>query len=300
MFDWIKEAVWTPLSQAYSNWQADHGTLLAASISYYAALSFFPLLLVTISGLGYFLRFSGAGQDAKARLLDFIAEQSAQAVADLVRDTLVDVQLNAGIGGPIGLVTLLFTSMAIFTQFTWSFDRIWKLRDESKTWWDTIREVLWYRLKAFLMLLGAGLMIIITFLASMALSTVSKLSERHELTVPDWFWTAAQWMLALSLNTLLFTVIYKVVPRVHIRWLDALRGGALAAVVWEIGRQVLVAFLVGKQYGAYGVVGSFIAILLWIYYVSALLFFGAEVVHVLGGRERKPPAGRTLPMNVNQ
>jgi membrane protein len=75
-----------------------------------------------------------------------------------------------------------------------------------------------------------------------------------------------------------------------VRWLDALRGGLLAAVIWELGREVLGVFLIGMRYtSAYGAIGSFIAILLWCYYGCSILFFGAEYVQAIENRRHKEP-----------
>jgi len=283
MRDWVISELWQPLRAAVAEFQQDRGSVLAAAVAYYAALSFFPLLLVVISGVGYFLRFTQSGQDAQHELLNFIASSGNPEIARGVGQLLAEVQGKAAVNGPIGLATLLIGAIAIFTQFEWSFDQIWNVPNESKGWLASIKGAVWDRLKAFLMLLGVGLLVIVSFLAGMTLSTVSRLAS-DTLPVPAAVWTGAQLLLAITLNTLLFTAIYKVLPKLRIEWADALRGGLLAAVIWEIGRQLLAAFLVGNKFGAYGLVGSFLAILLWIYYVAALLFFGAEFVQVLHKR----------------
>lgn len=78
-------------------------------------------------------------------------------------------------------------------------------------------------------------------------------------------------------------IIYKVLPRVPVWWRDAARGGMLAAVVWEIGRWLLAWYVIAAKYSsAYGVLGSFIAMMVWVYYASTVLFLGAEFVKVLG------------------
>jgi membrane protein len=78
-----------------------------------------------------------------------------------------------------------------------------------------------------------------------------------------------------------------VLPRAPIRWREALAGGALVSIIWKIGLLLLTPFLIGEKYSAYGVVGSFIAIMIWMYYASAVVFLGAEFVKVLS-RRRQP------------
>jgi hypothetical protein len=87
---------------------------------------------------------------------------------------------------------------------------------------------------------------------------------------------------AVIANGTLFSFVYRWLPKKEVRWADAIRGGLLAACIWELGREVLGAFLIGMRYtSAYGAIGSFIAILLWCYYGISILFFGAEYVQVL-------------------
>ena len=86
----------------------------------------------------------------------------------------------------------------------------------------------------------------------------------------------------VALNFCAFTLVYRFVPRVGIRWGEALRGATLAAILWEIGRQLLGIYLVRLGYPtAYGVIGSFIAIMLWAYYAMIVVFFGAEYTRVV-------------------
>jgi membrane protein len=73
-------------------------------------------------------------------------------------------------------------------------------------------------------------------------------------------------------------------PKARVGWSAAVQGGLLAGVLWEISRQVLTYLLSGRQYTAYGVVGSLIAVMLWIYIASSILFLGAEYVRVADGR----------------
>ena len=103
----------TDIYQAYQNWQENDGSHLAASVSFYTAVSFFPLLLVLISAMGFAIRFSGWGQDARDHLLDVIAEQTAPALTRQLGAVLSNVEESAVIGGPVGIAMLLVASMAV-------------------------------------------------------------------------------------------------------------------------------------------------------------------------------------------
>jgi membrane protein len=149
------------------------------------------------------------------------------------------------------------------------------------------------------MLVGLGGLLIALFIATMAVSQVRSVTTRTLPSVGHFF-NVFDLLGAVSANTMLFTLIYRVLPKRRVHWQDAVRGGLLAAIVWEVGRDLLGAFFIGMRYTtAYGAIGSFIALLLWCYYGISILFFGAEYVQVLelrrrGGGSEKLMAGARL------
>lgn len=271
----------TRIYTAFNEFQNDDGFLMAAAVSYYVALAFFPLLLILFSGLGFVMRYTGWGRDAQQRVLDFIAEQTSPDMAQQVGEALREVETQALISGPIGIGALLLTAMAIFVNFEYAFDRIWnREQPESQGILGVIKSVLFDRFKAFLMLLALGALILITFVAGLVLSAM--LSMAGEVAggyAPIWQWSEV--LLTVVLNTFLFTAIFRWLPKVPVSWAHAAQGGVLTAVTWEIGRQILSAFVITDQYTAYGVIGALIAIMLWSYYAMTVLFVGAEYVQVV-------------------
>lgn len=95
---------------------------------------------------------------------------------------------------------------------------------------------------------------------------------------------------------MVLSLVYRLIPRAAVRWRDAASGGLAVALIWQVGSQLLSRFIVGGNYSAYGVVGSFIAMMLWVYCASILLFLGAQFVQVLGHPEetpsQPPPVGK--------
>ncbi|MBI3838545.1 MAG: YihY/virulence factor BrkB family protein [Planctomycetia bacterium] len=293
----MAKKLWHVLHQTGARWARNDGNLLAAGMAYYAAFSFFPLLLVLISALGFALQFSASAQGAQEQLLDLLKQNTAPALADEVRsilaDVLTEVQTRALGSGFVGLVTLLLGAIGIFSQLESAFDRIWQ-GTTPHGWgvWSAIRNALWNRLKAFLTLVGLGLLVIVAFAADLILTAIKTWAQR--LPVDTWAWQDAQSVLSISLNAIMLTLLYRLIPRAAVRWRDAFCGGIVVALVWQLGSQAVSWFVVGGNYSAYGVVGSFIAMMLWVYCASILLFFGAQMVQVLGYPE-EPPAGKTGP-----
>ncbi len=276
------------LATAYGRFSHDECSLAAAGIAYYVALSFFPLLLVLVAGLGLVLEGTAAGQDARNELLGAISQQASPDLANQVGKTLQVAGERAPAGGPIGFVILVFSAIAIFAQVDAAFDRIWNVKPAPDEGWVTwLGRRLFKRVKSLLMLVGLGAFVLLVMVASMVWSAVQARIEPTLDINPNVRW-ALSLSINLALNLFAFTVFYFTMPKTRVRWQEALRGGIVAALLWEVGRQALSAYLLRLNYpSAYGIIGSFIAIMLWAYYAMVILLYGAEYVRVLG-EERKP------------
>jgi membrane protein len=175
----------------------------------------------------------------------------------------------------------LFGAIGIFANMEVAFARIWKARDlpsEHRGWLHTAWQVLFVRLKAFVVVLILGLFIVATFFAGLVLSAV----RRYVGDFPwdDTLWSWVQIAVGYGLDVIFFTLTYRLFSWRKTSWWECLQGGLLAGIFWEGGRYVLTLFLLRGGYDAYGVIGSFIAIMLWFYYAWTILFFGAEFVQV--------------------
>ena len=280
MIDWATTRFWPRLKQAVKHFKQDDGNLLAAAMAYYATLSFFPMLLILIAALGLLLRFSGGTQDAQQELLALLAEQTSPELSRHVASTLAQIRASAAISGPLGLIVLLAAAIGFFRQFETAMDRIWKVdRRRGHGIIAAVRHTLFRRLRAFLMLLGVGFLVFAGFIGGMAASAVGRYAA--DLPGGGLAWSLIYVLGGVALNWALFTIIYKILPKVRVRWSEASRGGLVAAVLWEAARQVLVFVLLGGKYSAYRVVGSLIGLMLWIYIASSVLFLGAEYVRMI-------------------
>jgi len=280
MVRWLLDRLWYPLQKSAYKWMDDDGGLMAAAVAYYMILSFFPLLMILISAFGFVLRFSAGAQNAQQELLELLAENTSPQLADTVRTLLDQVSTNASIGGPVGLGILLVTASGVFVQFDYAFDRIWNVPQGKKSGiMATIKGLLFGRLRAFLMLLGIGVLMIVAFVAGIALSAVG--TYANQLPGGGMLWSVAPTLTSAAIYWALFTIIYKFLPKVTVRWAEAMQGALLTAVLWEISRELLASFLFGERYSAYGVVGSVIALMLWVYIAVSIIFLGAEYVQVI-------------------
>ncbi len=292
MFDWLKQQVLC-LRGTLTRWQNDEGPLMGAAVAYYLGLSLFPLLLILIAAVGVFLRYTQTGQGAEDYILSAVGEQLSPSLQSHVETALNQVKDKSAVGGSLGLIGVVIAALAGFVQFERAFDHIWSVPQQEKTGvWQTVKRFLLERGIAFLLLLGCGALIAVVSITGLALSGVRESTESI-LSIPDAFWSILQTAISVSVNVGIFTLIYRFLPRAPVQWTDALRGGVLAASLWEIGRQVLSSFLIGSKYSsAYGVAGSILAILLWCFYAVTILFLGAEFIQEYLSRYRSRTSGR--------
>jgi membrane protein len=278
---WIKRQG-ALLVAAYNRWSEDDGSAMAAAVAYYVALSFFPLLLTLIAGMGLFFKFAQSGQDAQRAILLLVREHFSSSAESAVSQALDQVRDTSIFHGPIALGVMLFSSIASFVQLQQAFDRVGRVSAKrSKGIKSAVRMVLVERLVAFLMLCGLGVLVAAIFIGELVLSA----TEHYTTGIIPSFGALRrpiQILFGYCVNVALFTLIYRWIPKRPACLGPSFRGGLVAAAIWEIGRQILAEVLIGTKYtNAYGVVGSFIGLMLWCYYAVAVLLLGAEYIQVI-------------------
>jgi membrane protein len=302
---WLKNKFWPQLSETLKEWQNDDTGQYAAALSFYTAFSFFPLILVLLSGLGWFLSTTELAKQENIEnyILEPVRKQAGEEAAkqlDAILGTIKEqLKTKASVGWSTGFFMLLLGAVGIFAQMESAFARIWKeyLPQPKPGIWALIQRLLLGRLKAFVVVLGLGVFLVLTFVSSLVLSGVATgidnldkvewlrefwawLTEwvpwLNDLQLGSWTLRAMQFGIGVALNLLLFLFLYRMFSPRRIGWMSCIRGSIVASLLWELGRIGLTWYLLRGGYTAYGVIGSFIAIMLWFFYAWNVMFFGAE------------------------
>ena len=171
------------------------------------------------------------------------------------------------------------------------FDHIWNVEPPAdKGIFAAVRHTLIERGVAFLMLLASGLVVIAVFISNMVIGTLEDFL-RHQVGIPSLPGPQIRFATSLTINTLVFTLLFRLLTPVRVTWRDSLRAGLFTAAGWELGRVLLGALVIGTKYtDAYGLIGSFLAVLLWCYYAIAFVFLGAEYLkETMLARPEAPP-----------
>jgi membrane protein len=267
------------LRDIVSEWRKDNCLRLGAALAFYTMLSLAPLLLVTIAIVALVFGDDFARSEVMGSVEAAVGSDAAATLREMVERAS---QPRSGIAATvIGIVMTLFGASGALAQLQQALNDIWEVRPPPGR---GLRGVLFDRARALSMLLLIGLLLVVSLGVGAALSA---LASRIAVLFPGAFFTAraADVLTSLAVTTLLFALLFKVLPALSLRWSDVVLGALVSAVLFAVGR-LAIAWYLGRATGAsvYGAAGSLVVLLLWIYYSSQLLFFGAEFTQVWARR----------------
>ncbi len=267
--------VWILARDAGQRWADDACYRLGASLSYYALFSLCPLLLLSVTGVGYVL---GNDESVRQRVLSSIATMGSSESRALLDQTLQSMQEHR-------TVTLLFGASGVFSELEASFNFIWRVKPETTSGiWAAALEAI--KAKAF-----SFAVVVITasaLLASLLLSTVLGAVENTAASVVGGargIWHLVDAAFSVGFLTLPFATIYRVVPKAKVAWGDVFGAALITSLLCAALKTLLAWYLshVGS-YAAYGAVGAVLGLLTWIYVASLVLLYGAECSRVYAER----------------
>ena len=263
---------------AGKDWLDDKAPRLGAALSYYTAFSLPPLLvaLIGIAGIAF-------GADVVSdRLVDQMRGLVGAESADLLGEAIAEAQETTGPGWAValGVALLVIAASGVFAQLQDALNTIWDVRPKPGGGiWRLIQK----RLLSLAAVLGAGFLLLVSLAVSTATAALADLAGGIESLAP--FVAVLDVAFSLLVVTVLFALIFKFLPDVRIRWGDVWLGAFLTAGLFIIGKIAIGFYLGTSDVGsAYGVAGSLIIIMVWIYYSALIVFFGAELTQVWSKR----------------
>ena len=280
--------------QTASEWMEDDAPSLGAALAYYTVFSLAPLMTIAIAIAGFFLGKEAAQGQIFDELRGLLGAEGGKAVEEMVQSA--NAQPTAGVVATIiSVIMLLFGASGVFGQLQASLNAIWGVKAKPGR---GVLGMIKDRLLSFGFILVVGFLLLVSLLltAGMALMAdwVGGLMPGSEALA-----YILNIVLSLSMITLLFATIFKFLPDAKIAWHDVWIGAFLTALLFTIGKFALGIYL-GKSgvASSYGAAGSLIVLLLWVYYSSQILFFGAEFTQVYANRfgSRVAPADNAVPV----
>jgi membrane protein len=263
--------IWGLIKSAFTSWQADYAPSMGAALSYYTMFSIAPLLLIVISIAGLIFGEQAARGEIFDQIKGLIGDQGAQAVQGMLASVNKPGQGAATAG--LGIVLLLIGATTVFGELQDDLDRIWDApaREGSGLW-----KLLRARILSFGMILGIAFLLLVSLVASAA---IAALGHWWGSWLGGWetLAHAINLVLSFALTTAVFALIYKVMPRVQIRWHDVWIGAAITALLFTVGK-FLISLYIGKSgiTSGFGAAGSLVVLLVWVYYSAQIFLLGAE------------------------
>ena len=270
--------VWQLFKRTYTKWNADHAQGLGAALSYYTVFSLAPLLLIVIAIAGLVFGQEAAQGQIMGQIEGLVGEESAKAIQSMIEEAR---KPTAGIlATVIATVMLLVGATGVFAQLQESLNIIWQVQEKpGEGLWKLLKD----RFISLMAVLGTGFLLLISLVISAGLSAVGATLE-HLLPGPEFLLQIINFFVSFAVVTLLFAMIYKLLPDTPIRWGDVWIGASITSLLFTIGKFFIGLYLGKSDVGlAYGTAGSLVVILIWVYYASQIFLFGAEFTAVYAG-----------------
>jgi membrane protein len=266
---------WRLLQESYTQWSEAKPFQLAAALAYYTLFSLAPLLLIAIAVAGLAFGREATEHQILMTFQGLVGPQGAQAIQGLLHSASTP---ESGIlATVIGIVTLLIGAGGVVGQLQEALNTIWEVEANPEGGlWHLLRA----RLVSFALVLGVGFLLLVSLLVSAALAAIIQVM-RNALPGSEGFWQGLEFLVSLGFITLLFALIYKVLPNVKITWQNVWIGAGITALLFTVGKFLLGLYLGQKGItSAYGAAGSLVLVLLWVYYSALIFFFGAAFTKV--------------------
>ena len=288
---------WRFIEETVTEFLEDSPFQLAAALSFYTLLSLSPLILIVVAAAG----LVWGQQPVRTQLLNQIQQLVGEAGADTVRTVLEHTTISDhGVWSMIvGIATLLFGATTVFAQLQSSLNQIWDVKTAVETvtrhglLWSLVRT----RLLSLTLVLAVGFLLLVSLVVSAALAALhGYLSQSFPGGAI--LWEILNLLVSLLVIALLVAMVYRVLPDVRLDWPDVWVGAATTSILFGAGKFLIGLYLGHASLGSsYGAAGSLVVFLVWVYYSSLIMFFGAEITFVYARRRRRqvPPTELAVP-----
>ncbi len=270
--------MWDLLKETAAQWSRDKIPRHGAALAYYTVFSIVPLLIIIIAMIGLVFGQEAAQSYILQELENLLGQQSTAAIKDMLQRAS---QPATGIVASVtALATLLIGASGLFGQLQDSLNSIWEVEPTTQGVWAIIRD----RFLSFLAVFGTGFLLLVSLVLSAGLAALGRVFEGW-LPAPEFILHLMNALLSFVVITALFAMMFKVLPDAQVAWRDVWVGAAITALLFTIGKFSIGLYLGKSDVGsAYGAAGSLVILLIWVYYSTQILLFGAEFTKVYARR----------------
>ena len=267
------------LKESGQGWSRDNASLLAAALAYYTIFALAPLMVIAVAVAGAVFGDAAVQGQIVTEIDHLVGTETAVVIQNLVANA--SQSGDSFLATVLSAILLLLGASSLFTQLQRTLNMIWGLATAPE---KGILNVLRKRSLAFGMVLVVGLLLLV----SLAMSTIiTAFGQRLEAWFPGIGGTLPQldFLASLLILTVLFALLYKILPDAQLTWKDVIMGAIVTTLLFMLGRFLIGLYLARSTVtSTYGAAGSFVLILLWVYYSAQIFLFGAEFTQVYANK----------------
>lgn len=266
------KGIWTVFKNSVTGFSNDNVSNLSGSLAYATIFSLAPFFVVLLAILGWFLGREAVEGEVFETLRQYVGANAASFLENIIANAAVSGKSK--LAAIIGIGTLIFGATTVFAQIQQSINTIWGIKPKPKKGW---LKMILNRLLSFSMIISLGFLLLVFFGVN---ALIDGFSERLKLWYPDVTVVliyAINILLSFIVISIIFGAVFKFLPDAKIRWKDVMIGAMTTSLLFMIGRFVIGIYISNSNIDStFGAAASFVIMLVWIYYSSLILYFGAE------------------------
>jgi membrane protein len=265
------------LQKTFALFSKNNGLKLSASLSFYTVFCLCPFLIVIISLAGLFYGREAVQGKVYAQIKGLVGSDAASQIQQIILN--LQKTHHTVPGSIIGFIVLLIGASGVFSEIQSSINYVWEVKNKPgpKGWMRLVIN----NLLSFSLLAGVAFILLVSLTVN---ALIDVLSERLKTYFPDYIvyvFYAMNIIFICLVITILFAIIFKVLPNALIKWKDAIRGASFTALLFLLGKFLIGFYLGNSSIGAtYGATASIVIVMLWVYYSSIILYFGSSFTKI--------------------
>ena len=267
------------LKQTVSEWIDLGVSRMGAALAFYTLFAIAPLFVIVLALAGFWFGEEAARRELFSQVSGLVGSEGGEAIQALV--SAARKPTTGAWATVIAVVTLFVGATGVFVQLQDALNSIWGVRRKPGR---GLRNFIKDRLLSFALIVGIGFLLLVSLILSAGLSALGNFMTGL-LPTQATLWQWINFGVSFGVITLLFAIIFKVLPDVKIAWRDVWIGALLTALLFNLGKYLLGLYLGRSSVtSAYGAAGSLVIVLLWVYYSAQILFFGAKFTQIYSNR----------------
>lgn len=275
------KGIWKFTKEVFEKFIDDKAPKLGASLSFYTIFSLAPLMIIVISLAGFIFGEEAARGQIFYQIRGLIGDDGAQVIQTALKNT--QYSWGGVIAIVISLVTMLIGSTVVFVELQESLDMVWKVKP--KPGYSIIKGLIKDRIRSFAVVIATGFLLLVSLIITALIAAINNYFSEQFFAVPLVVLNIFNNVVSFFVIFVLFMMIFKFLPDVHIQWRHVWVGALVTALLFVLGKYFIGLYLGSSSFSStYGAFGSLVIFLLWIYYSAQILFLGAEFTQVYSNK----------------